>query len=268
MDLDIKGTRIHVAVSEEQGAERKPSLLFIHGAAGNASIWEFQADYFKGKHRVYRLDLPGHGNSSSDGEDEISAYVQWVRLAVERLFPSGGFALIGHSMGGAIALELAAGSLNGLQALVLVGTGAKLGVTPIIFTMLRENPENFFRTIDRTAFSDQTSSQTRDRFGAVAKACPLPTISKDFKACDRFNTCENLKDIKVPTLILCGEQDLLTPVRYSKYLHEGIFNSSLVIIPRAGHMVMSEQPDLLNGAIETFLTTTPSLENQKAAGLG
>jgi len=268
MDLDIKGTRIHVAVSEEQGREKEPSLLFIHGAAGNASIWDFQADYFKGKHRVYRLDLPGHGKSSSNAESEISAYAQWVRLASERLFPSSVFALIGHSMGGAIALELAAGSLNGLQALVLVGTGARLGVTPIIFTMLRENPDDFFHTIDRTAFSDRTSPQIRDRFIAVARACPLPTVSKDFKACDRFNTCENLHKIKVPTLILCGEQDLLTPVKYSKYLHEGIFNSSLTIIPEAGHMVMSEQPELLNRAIETFLTTTPSPINQKGAGRG
>jgi pimeloyl-ACP methyl ester carboxylesterase len=268
MDLDIKGTRIHVVVSEEQGTEKEPSLLFIHGAAGNASIWDFQAEYFKGKHRVYRLELPGHGKSSSDGEDEISAYAQWVRLATKRLFPSGVFALIGHSMGGAIALELAAGFLKGLQALVLVGTGAKLGVTPIIFTMLRENPDDFFLTIDRTAFCEQTSAPTRDRFIAVARACPLATITKDFKACDRFNTCENLKNIKVPTLILCGEQDLLTPVKYSKYLHEGISNSSLVIMPKAGHMVMSEQPALLNRALEIFLTTTPSRENQKVAGWG
>ena len=256
MDLDINGTRIHVVVSKEQGTERDPSLLFIHGAAGNARIWDFQAEHFRSRHRVYRLELPGHGQSSPDGENEISAYAQSARSAVERLFPSGGFTLIGHSMGGAIALELAAVFLRGLQSLVLVGSGAKLGVTPIIFTMLRENPDGFFHTIDRTAFWEETSAQVRDRFIAIARACPPSTIFKDFKACDRFDFRERLKTIKIPTLILCGEQDLLTPVKYSKYLLEGISNSSLVIIPKAGHMVMSEQPDPLNRAIETFLATT------------
>jgi pimeloyl-ACP methyl ester carboxylesterase len=256
MELDINGTGIHVVVSEEQGTEREPSLLFIHGAAGNARIWDFQAEHFRGRHRVYRLELPGHGKSSADGEDEISTYAQWARSTIERLFPSGVFTLIGHSMGGAIALELAAGFLRGLQSLVLVGTGAKLGVTPIIFTMLRENPDDFFHAIDRTAFCEETSDQVRDRFTAIARACPPSTILKDFKACDRFDIRERLKNIQTPTLILCGEQDLLTPVKYSEYLREGISNSSLVIIPKAGHMVMSEQPDLLNRAIETFLVTT------------
>ena len=253
-----------MVVSEEQGTEKEPSLLFLHGAGGNACIWEFQAEHFQGKHRVYRLELPGHGGkSSSDGEENISAYSKWVRSAVERLFPSGGFTLIGHSMGGAIALELAAGFLTGLHSLVLVGTGAKLGVTPIIFTMLRENPDDFFRAIDRTAFWEETSPQIRDRFNAIVKKCPPSTIAKDFTACDRFDVRENLKNIRIPTLIACGEQDLLTPVKSSKYLHEKIVNSSLVIIPKAGHMVMSEQPDLLNRAIEAFLSTPSVAELNK-----
>jgi pimeloyl-ACP methyl ester carboxylesterase len=263
MDLDINGTRIHV---EDTGTGKAPPLLFIHGAAGNASIWDFQEEYFRGKHRVYRLDLPGHGKSTSDGEDEISAYAEWVRLAIEKLFPTERFALIGHSMGGAIAIELAAGSLIGIQALVLVGAGARLGVTPIIFKMLRENPEDFFHTIDRTAFCEQTSLQIRDRFIAVTRKCPLPTISRDFKACDRFDARERLKNVKVPTLVLCGEQDLLTPVKHSKVLHEGIADSSLVIIPGAGHMVMAEQPDLLNKAIERFLSTAPFGDKKDAPG--
>ena len=254
MDLDIKGTRIHVVASEEHGTEKDPPLLFIHGAAGNAAIWDYQAEYFKGKHRVYRLDLPGHGESSSEGEEDIQAYALWARSVIERLFPSGFFALIGHSMGGAIALELAAGSLRGLECLVLIGTGAKLGVTPIIFTMLRDDPEGFFDAIDRTAFCEQTSPQARERLIAVARKCPLPTIAKDFRACDRFDARGSLKNVKVPTLILCGEQDILTPVKYSRSLRDGIPDSSLVTIPRAGHMVMSEQPEHLNRALEVFFS--------------
>ena len=78
-------------------------------------------------------------------------------------------------------------------------------------------------------------------------------ILEDFKACNRFDIREKLKEIRRPTLILCGQEDRLTPVKYSTYLHENIPNSRLLLIPKAGHVVMAEQPEPLNRALEAFL---------------
>src|SRR4030042_756500 len=98
MHLSIAHADLHVMEPEITGSEANPSLLFLHGAGEDASVWDEQAKHFQGRHLVYRLDLPGHGLSSPPGEEEIGAYRQWVRLLVERLFPTGQYVLVGHSM--------------------------------------------------------------------------------------------------------------------------------------------------------------------------
>jgi pimeloyl-ACP methyl ester carboxylesterase len=255
MILDVSGTALRVLASEPKGTEKDPSLLFIHGAGGNAEIWEGQRLLFEGKHSVFRLDLPGHGGSGPQGEDRVSAYAQWVRSSSQRLFAERPFVLAGHSMGGAIVLELALDPPDGLQGIVLVGSGAKLAVTRAIFQMLEEDPEAFFESIGQYAFSSAAPMALRKRFVRMTRTCPPPVIYNDFKACDHFDVRSRLPEIKLPTLVLCGEEDQLTPVKYSRYLHENITPSRLVLIPQAGHMVMAEQPDVFNRAIESFLDT-------------
>jgi pimeloyl-ACP methyl ester carboxylesterase len=253
MILNINGTGLHVLLPEQKGTGKDPSLLLIHGAGGTGEIWEGQGLFFEGKHPVFRMDLPGHGGSGLRGEERISAYGEWVRLGLRRLFGEGPFVLIGHSMGGAIVLELALNPPAGLQGIVLVGSGAKLAVTHAIFQMLKENPEAFFESIGQYAFSTAAPASLRERFVRVTRTCSPPVIYNDFKACDHFDVRSRLPEIRLPALVLCGEEDQLTPVRYSTYLHEHIASSRLVLIPHAGHMVMAEQPDALNRAIQAFL---------------
>jgi len=253
MILRVNATALHVLEPEKRGTEKNPSLLFIHGAGGNGEIWNAQASAFHGKHAVFRLDLPGHGGSDGRGEDRISAYAEWVRLVSENLFGSEPFVLVGHSMGGAITLELSLTPPNGLRGIVLVGSGAKLAVTRAIFQMLREDPEAFFESLDRFAFSSDAPRAVRDRLIRLTRQCSTRLIFDDFKACDRFDLRNRLHEITLPALVLCGEEDQLTPLKYSGYLHENLHGSSLVTIPQAGHMVMAERPDLVNEAIGAFL---------------
>jgi pimeloyl-ACP methyl ester carboxylesterase len=255
MILDVNGTGLHILRSERRGTEKTPSLLFIHGAGGNGEMWEEQGVFFEGRHDVFRLDLPGHGGSGLRGEDRVSAYAEWVRLSLQRLFSEGPFVLIGHSMGGAIVLELALNAPAGLQGIVLVGSGARMAVTRAIFQMLKEDPEAFFESIGQYAFSPATPVSLRERFVRTTRTCPPPVIYSDFQACDHFDVRSRLPGIKLPTLVLCGQEDQLTPVKYSRYLHENIASSRLVLIPRSGHMVMAEQPDVFNRAIMDFLDT-------------
>ena len=255
MILNLNGTALQVLEPAATGKEKDPSLLLIHGAGGNGQIWDEQVAFFEGKHSLFRLDLPGHGGSAPRGEGQIRAYAQWVRLSSEKLFAKRPFVLVGHSMGGAIVLELALNPPVGLSGLVLVGSGAKLAVTRAIFQTLSENSEAFFQSIDQFAFSLAAPKALRERFIRVTRQCPPSVIFDDFKACDHFDIRNRLREIKLPTLVLCGEEDQLTPVRYSRYLHENITASRFVLIPQAGHMVMAEQPDLFNRAVTSFLET-------------
>ncbi|MEW6664254.1 MAG: alpha/beta hydrolase [Thermodesulfobacteriota bacterium] len=257
MRVTIRGTEIHVVESEPAGGERGPSLLFIHGAGGNASIWDEQASFFCGRSRVFRLDLPGHGRSSGRGEDGIQAYTEWVRGFVESASCPEPVVVIGHSMGGAIALQLALDPPAMLHGMVLMGTGARLGVMPAIFQLLEADPEGFFRTIDLVAYGSSASKELRKKGTDTIRGCPLPVILKDFRACDRFNVKNRLQEIKLPTLIVCGEEDKLTPVKHSVFLSEHIPGSRLVLIPEVGHMAMVEEPVTVNTAIEDFLSSLP-----------
>jgi pimeloyl-ACP methyl ester carboxylesterase len=253
MHLNIEGVLLHIAESQARGTEKDAALLLLHGAGEDASVWDEQARYFAGRRLLFRLELPGHGQSGSSGEEHISAYTRWVRLVAGELFPSQPFVLAGHSMGGAIGLELATRPPVGMKGLVLIATGAKLGVTRAIFQMLTENPEAFFQSVAEFAFSPQAPQALRERLVRATRQCPPEVLLKDFRACDRFDIRDRLGDIRLPTLIMAGKDDQLTPVRYAKYLHQKIAGSHLALIPQAGHMVMAEQPALFNKALERFL---------------
>lgn len=255
MQVKLKGADIHVTEPEMRGTEKGPSLLFIHGAGGDASIWDAQARYFLGRYPVFRVELPGHGASSPGGEEEITTYAQWVRLVIKELFSARPLALVGHSMGGAIALELAVDPPETMKGAVLVGTGAKLSVMPEIFEMLDKNPAGFYETIDVAAFHVDAPPEIRTPLIHAMKRCPPAVIFQDFTACDRFDLRDRLREIRLPTLVICGERDKLTPVKYSKYLNENIAGSRLEIIPGAGHMVMAEQAEAVNRAVETYLAS-------------
>ena len=253
MLIDSDGTDIHIVEPTMQGTEKGPALLFVHGAGGDASTWSFQADFFKGKYPVFLMDLPGHGDSGGSGEVEIPAYAEWVRKTVERVIPDRPLVLAGHSMGGAIVQELALNPPQNLRGMVLVGTGARLGVMPEIFEMLENDPESFFGTIGTAAFHIDTPQETREPFIQAIRKCPPAIIHGDFKACDHFDMRERLKDMRLSTQIICGDRDKLTPVTYSEYLHENLPSSRLEVIAGAGHMVMVEQSVFVNLVIEQFL---------------
>lgn len=215
-------------------------------------MWDLQEESLREKYHVLRVELPAHGDSLGAGESEISEYARWVEEVVEKRVP-GGYILVGHSMGGAISMHIAVAKPRDLKGLVLVGTGAKLGVTPIIFRQLREDPESFYETIEKAAIGSAAGPEVKDLVLASIKKCAPSVTHGDFKACDRFDIREHLEKIDIPTLIICGEEDRLTPVAYSEYLNREIKASKLLVIVEAGHMVMMEKPDPVNRVLGEFV---------------
>jgi|Deesub1362B_J571_1020462.scaffolds.fasta_scaffold09295_2 pimeloyl-ACP methyl ester carboxylesterase len=253
MHLNIDGRDIHVVEGGGPSEKDTPALVFIHGAGGDASIWQAQMEYFGPKVPSFAIELPGHGGSSGPGEEDIGAYVEWVRGALTQGITSEAVVLIGHSMGGAVVQTLALDPPEVVRGIVLVGTGAKLGVMPAIFRMLEEDPREFFEAIDLAAFCEKTPREVRQRAIEAMRRCSVTTIMGDFRACDRFDVRGRLERLQVPTFIICGENDRLTPLKYSEYLQEHIPGSRLFVLPEAGHMVMVEKPLLFNKALEDFL---------------
>lgn len=254
MRLTVRGLEIQLEQTDGAYPNGRQALFFIHGAGGDPSIWRAQVEHLGRRNPVYCMALPGHGGSSGSGEQEIQAYAQWVRETLDTIPADRPVVLVGHSMGGAIVLVLSVNPPSRVHGAVLVGSGAKLAVLPDIFHMLENDPPAFFRSMHETAFAVSTKRQVRDSLIRAMQSCPTSVIINDFRACDRFDIRDRLEEIRLPTLILCGDEDRLTPLKYADYLLEHIVDSRMRVVSKAGHMAMAERPGPLNEAIEKFVS--------------
>jgi pimeloyl-ACP methyl ester carboxylesterase len=230
----------------------KKNLLFIHGAGGNQSSWAFQKAFFESDFFPVFLDLPGHGESEDRGEQSIETYALkihsfMVTLGMERP------CLIGHSMGGAIVQALALTYPEKIGGIVLVATGAKLRTFPAVMEGLQKDFKETVKKIVQYAFVPGVSREMLEGGIAFLMRCPPDVLYGDFLACDRFDLMGEVGNIRLPALVVCGEMDLLTPPKYSEFLHRQIPSSRLEIIPEAGHMVMMESPERFNEKVKRFL---------------
>jgi pimeloyl-ACP methyl ester carboxylesterase len=221
------------------------TLVFIHGAGGTRMSWQIQLHHFKDAHAI---ELPGHPEGS--GFKTIEEYVESVEEFLKKEAVKNPV-LVGHSMGGAIAIEYALGHSD-LKGLALVGTGARLRVRQDITAMILDNYEEASKIIARFSVSPSCDPVLIDRIAREMLKVRAEVTYGDFEACNRFDRMNEIEKITDPTLILCGADDLLTPPNYSQYLHEKIRNSKLIVIPGAGHSVMLERHREFNEALEAF----------------
>jgi pimeloyl-ACP methyl ester carboxylesterase len=158
-------------------------------------------------------------------------------------------------MGGAIALTMALEQSERVAALILVGTGGRLRVHPTILEMTSD-PETFTEAVDLVV-SYAISPQAPSRMVELARARMSETRSDvlhgDFLACDQFDVMDRLDEISAPTLVICGTEDQLTPLKYSRFLVESIPDARMATVEGAGHMVMIEQPGEVAQAVKEFM---------------
>ena len=183
----------------------------------------------------------------------VLGYAEFVaEMVVERkLSPA---VLVGHSMGGAIAIEIALGHPEMLEGIVLVGSGARLRVTPLIRDQLSGDYRHAVEIIAELAHSPKSDPRLKRASIQELLEVPPTVTYGDFEACNHFDRMNEIERISIPTLIICGEDDRLTPVKYSAYMRDRIRNARLVIIPDAGHSVMLEKPEDVNAAIRSFIS--------------
>jgi pimeloyl-ACP methyl ester carboxylesterase len=166
-------------------------------------------------------------------------------------------------MGGAIVQTLALTHPEVIKGIVLAGTGAKLKVLPMILDGIKKNFRETVQAITRFAYSRKVSSDLIERGISEMIRCRPEVLYGDFLACDRFDFMNEVEKIDLPTLVLCGNEDELTPVKYSQLLHQRIKGSKLEILPNAGHMVMIESPEAFNEKVREFIVTPTFFGNSR-----
>jgi pimeloyl-ACP methyl ester carboxylesterase len=156
-------------------------------------------------------------------------------------------------MGGAITIEIALAHPELLAGIVLVGSGARLRVTPVIKDEVTRDYAHAAEVIAEWAYSSKTDRSLKNASIQELLEVPAAVTYGDFQACDRFDRMNEIDRIALPTLMVCGEDDALTPIKYSQCMKDSIPNSRLVIVPEAGHSVMLEKPEALNSALKSFI---------------
>lgn len=226
-------------------------LVFIHGAGCSSLSFYYQLRHFRS---AKAIDLPGH----PDGKpcETIDGYMEWARGFI-RARRYKNVVLCGHSMGGAIAMRYALKYPEELRGLILLGTGARLRVHPDYLNRCREQGE------DNSPWLEQHMDYYRDVQGQevypvvqqrAAEMGPGVELN-DLTACDSFDMMDSVKKIKLPTRVICGSDDVMTPVKYSEYLTSNIEGATQAIIPGGSHFAHMEKYQKVNEEIEDFLET-------------
>ncbi len=264
--VTANGSRVHYI---DSGGGGTPVLL-VHAFPLNAGMWQPQIDSLGGRFRLLAPDLKGFGSSEAPEEMtdySVDAYADDLRgflvaLGLERVV------LVGLSLGGYIALAFLRRHPEVVTALVLADSRAEADAT--------EGKER--RTAQQGQVREQgTAGLIESLAGALLAAStreknpqivdhakrlmdnsPQGFISALEAMKNRPDSTEGLVKITVPTLILVGKNDAVTPPEASRKMHERVRGSHLVVLPDAGHLSNLEAPEAFNRALEEFLSTSPS----------
>ena len=223
-------------------------LLFIAGSGSGKEAWVYQTEYFTDAEAIA---LPGHPEGKPC--PSVDEYVAWLQAYIHQQQYQD-VVLAGHSLGGAIAQLYGLKYGDEVKALVLIGTGARLKVSPDFLASVKQMiiGESAWRRYVEDSYSAADPRvrpamiEARIRVGAAV-------FLNDLLCCDKFDIMDRVHTIKLPTLVICGSEDDMTPVKYAKYLADKIEGTIKVIVDGATHAVARERPREVNQAIESFL---------------
>jgi pyruvate dehydrogenase E2 component (dihydrolipoamide acetyltransferase) len=239
--------------------ERAPVLL-IHGFGGDLNSWLFNQPVLGQARAAYSMDLPGHGQSSKQVDSgDFGSFVSAVFALMEAL-EIGDAHLVGHSLGGAIALELALSHPECVRSFTLIapaGLGPEINID-YIQGFIRANRHKQLRPIVEQLFADPSLVGRKmlddiisfKRIDGAVEA--LSTIAAAVFPDGRqsVNLAPRLADLKIPIQVIWGERDQIIPASHLKALPPSVATH---LVAGAGHMVHMEKADEVNPLIESFL---------------
>jgi pimeloyl-ACP methyl ester carboxylesterase len=225
------------------GNDNSKPLVLLHGFGVSGYMWQRCIPYLAQQAQVFVVDLPGHGHSRLRGAWRLRAMAPLLALWIEQM----GIApirLVGHSMGGAIAIHLTASAPDLVERLVLVNAAS----IPLEATI----PALCVRTV-RSILQPGGGGYPWRLLGDVLKPRPRlfwqaaqDMLRSDFRA--------ELGSIDLPTLILWGERDVLLPLALGQQLHEALPHATFISLPNCGHRPPLSQPELFSRLVLEWLS--------------
>jgi len=239
-----------------------PSVVFVHGAAGDHSVFALQSRYFAYHGRsVYAVDLPGHGHSNGDALTSVEALADWL---VEFLDAAnvGSASLVGHSLGSLTVLEAAARHPERIARIALLGAAVPMMVSTELLAAAAANDHAAFEMINSWSFSAphhlggnrwpgvwMTGNAMR-----LMERARANVLHADLLACrDYANGLGAAALVRCPALVLLGGRDIMTPPKAARELAKTLGDARVVTLAESGHSMMSEDPDAVLDELRRFL---------------
>ena len=249
-----------------EGDEKQKALIFVHGFPYDHHMWKNQIDEFSSNHFCVLYDNRGLGESIvGDGQFTMEQFVDDLETILDELKLDKPV-LCGLSMGGYISLRAVERMQNIFSGLILCDTKSEADDNPgklkraaaiqqINSGKFDELIETFVRNCFGDKFVEENNAGYREVVERSKKNSPLGVKGCLLAMAGRTDTTEDLSKINIPTLVICGSEDKLSPPNVMKPMSEKILNSKFVLIEEAGHMTPVEKPEEVNSAIKNFLLT-------------
>jgi pimeloyl-ACP methyl ester carboxylesterase len=262
MRVQVGGGEVYCYTGARPIDPSRPSVVFVHGAANDHSVFALQSRYFAHHGRnVLAVDLPGHGRSSGAPLDSVETIADWIA----RLLDATGVreaALVGHSLGALVALEAAARFPTRISRIALLGPAVPMTVSEALLDAARADDHVAFELIAGWSHSagKQLGGNPVPGLWMMGNALRLMERSRpgalhvDLRACNEYaNGIAAAGAVRCPALLIVGARDLMAPPKAAQALVNALAEKRVVTLPDCGHAMMAEQPDAVLDALAAFL---------------
>ena len=262
MRIEVAGRAVYAYTGARRLDSALPTIVFVHGAGNDHSVWALQSRYFAHNGRnALAVDLPGHGRREGDARNSIEAIADWIPALLDGA-GVGAAAIVGHSMGALAALECAARYPQRVTRLALLGPAAPMPVAEVLLDAARRDDHAAFELITGWSYiaTKQLGGNTMPGVWLTCNAMRLLERTKpgvlhaDLVACNAYaGALAAAESVHCPVLVVDGARDIMAPPKNARDLIVALRDARVVDLPECGRAMMAEQPDAVLDALRAFL---------------
>jgi pimeloyl-ACP methyl ester carboxylesterase len=261
MHCDVAGHPVYAYTGSRAFDAKRPTLVFVHGAAQDHSAWALQSRYFAHHgHNVLAVDLAGHGKSGGEPLATVESIGQWLFALLDAVRVDRA-ALCGHSLGALAVLDAAARDPERVSKFALLGAAVPMPVSDILLEAAKADDHAAYELITGWSFSQRHQLGGNQQPGVWMTGSTLRLMERsapgalyaDLLACHRYDAgLVAAKQARCPALLILGERDLMAPARNAVALAATLPDCRIVTIADCGHSLMTEEPDAVLDALREF----------------
>ena len=263
MRLAVAGNEVYAYIGSRPPAKGAPTLVFVHGAASDHSVWALQSRYFAHHGwNVLAVDLPGHGRSDGAALPSVEALADWIAGLLDAAHVDRA-ALVGHSLGSLAVLECCARHPGRVACAALVAPAAPMTVSDDLLAVAKADDHIAYELINGWSYSagKQLGGNTVPGVWLMGNAMRLMERTRpgvlyhDLVACNAYaGGLAAAATVRCPVLLITGARDLMAPPRNATALIAALRDVRVVELRDCGHAAMAEQPDAVLDALRSFLS--------------